>query len=83
MASSLVIQKIPPEMGMQGIKVYGLGLTVIAIGVPLLGVAFGLAHAEPIGGPVAGAFESADVNKGFGQVNRVSIGFFPSQHVIA
>ena len=64
-------------MGMQGIKVYGFWLTVIAIGVALLGTAFGLAHAEPIGRPVAGAFESADIDKGFCQINGVTIGFFP------
>ena len=64
-------------MTMQGIKVDGFWLTVIAIGVALLGTAFGLAHTEPIGCPVAGAFKPADVNKGFGQVNRVTIDFFP------
>ncbi len=38
--------------------------------------------AEPIGRPVAGAFESADINKGFGQVNRMSIGLCQSAQVL-
>jgi hypothetical protein len=36
-ASSLVIEKVPPEMTMQGIKVYGFWFAVIEIGVALLG----------------------------------------------
>jgi hypothetical protein len=47
-ASSLVIQQIPPEITMQGIKVDALLLTVIEIGVSLFGAAFGVAHKDPL-----------------------------------
>jgi hypothetical protein len=47
-ASSLVTEKIPPEVTMQGIKVYGLWLTVIAIEVALFGTAFALADTDPL-----------------------------------
>jgi hypothetical protein len=77
LASSLVIQKIPPEMVMQGIKIYGLWLTVIVIVVAPFGTAFGLAHFKPIGCPIAGAFEAGDIHKGFGQIDRVPIDLFP------
>jgi hypothetical protein len=76
-ASSLVIQKIPPEMAVQGIKTYGFGLTVVEIGISLLGAAFGFSHKEPIGSPVAGAFKSADVNKALCEINGVPISFLP------
>jgi len=50
---------------------------VIAIGVALLGTAFGLADAEPIGRSVAGAFEPADVHKGFCKINGMTIDSLP------
>ena len=52
-------------------------MTVIAIGVALLGAALGLADAEPIGRSVAGAFKSADVHKGFCKINGVTIDSLP------
>ena len=76
-ASSLVIKKSPPEMTVQGIKVYGFRLAVVEIDVAFLGTAFGLAHKNPIGSPVAGAFKSADVNKGLCKINRMPIDSLP------
>jgi hypothetical protein len=41
------------------------------------GNTFGLADFDPVGGPVAGAFESALFDKGFQQIKRVMINADP------
>ena len=64
-------------MTMQGIKIYRFGLAVILILITFFGTALGLANFNPIGCPIASAFETGDIHKGFGQIDRVSIGFFP------
>ena len=64
-------------MTVQGIKAYGFGLTMVEIGISLFGTAFGFSHKEPIGSLVAGALESADVNKGLCEINGVPITFLP------
>jgi hypothetical protein len=76
-ASSLVIFEKPPEMAMQGVKIYSLGLTVIVIGVAFLGTAPGMTHILPVGCLIACALKTGIIDKGLGKIYRMTICFLP------
>jgi len=76
-ASSLVIFEKPPEMAMQGVKIYSLGLTMIVIGVTFFGAAPGMTHILPVGCLIACALKTGIVDKGLGKVYRMTICFLP------
>ena len=50
---------------------------MILIVIAFFGTALGSANFNPIGCPIAGAFETGNIDKGFGQIDRVSVGLFP------
>ena len=60
---------------MQGIKVNVLDgrLHLFAIAGVLPGASFGLANVQPVGGFIAGAGETIPLDKGFEQINGVSV----------
>jgi hypothetical protein len=76
-ASSLVIFEKPPEMAMQGVKIYSLGLTVIVIGVAFLGAAPGMPRILPVGCLITCALKAGIIDKGLGKVYRMTICFLP------
>ena len=72
-ASSLVIFEKPPEMAMQGVKIYSLGLTVVVTGVAFFGAAPGMTHILPVGCLIACALKTGIIDKGLGKVYRASL----------
>ena len=62
---------------MQRIKVDGLGLTMVVVVIALLGAALGQADIDPVGGLIAGAWETAPIHKGFSQIQGMTIGLLP------
>ena len=69
--------KKPSEVAVQRIQVNRFGLPVMVPGVSLLGAAGGLAGIDPVGGPVAGAFEACVVNEGFDQRQAMTVAALP------
>jgi len=76
-ASSRVIEKPPPEVPMQRIKINRLRLTVVVIVVTLLGIALGLSHIDPVGGLIASPLKPALIHKGFSQIKGMTISGLP------
>jgi len=79
-ASSLVIFEKPPEMAVQGVKIYSLGLTVTVIGAAFFGAALGYVwygHILPVGCLIAYALKTGIIDKGLGKVYRITICFLP------
>src|SRR6056297_189120 len=76
-ASSLFICKHPLKMAMQGIDKYRLCAAMVLIDIALFGTALGMADRLPVGRLIAGAAKTTAVNKGLGQIKRMSIGCQP------
>jgi hypothetical protein len=76
-ASLRVIEKLPPEVPMQGIKINRLGLTMIVIAITLLGIALALSHIDPVRGLIAGPLKPVLIHEGFGQIKGMTISGLP------
>ena len=62
---------------MQGIKIDGLGLTMIMVAIASLGAPFGQAHMDPVRSAIASTLKTTQVHKGFCQVQGMAVDHLP------
>ena len=77
MASSLVMDKKPPEISMERIEIDILGLAMIPIRITPFCTPFGFTNTEPIGCLVADTFKPGSINKCLGQKEGMAVDGFP------